>query len=252
LGEMKEVAIMGKRPVPKSVFRATYHLDEDRIKDINKHHGMKPLLEGIPLVSFKGDLVLYNEYVFSKIIIDDEINKPLEYVSTAKHDPDTRTFKNDDAFLNEILNNINPENVKSIYVSVIHEGIPDRDLFSGKKEYRSQRDIPETELVIICKSIHDVFDYGQKNNFKIIQPYGYQKPVEFYAPKYDTPEARANLAFDQRTTIHWQPDVRTDNMGMAAFSFYTADAKSTYTVIIEGVTDDGKMIRQEAKIMENE
>jgi len=85
-------------------------------------------------------------------------------------------------------------------------------------------------------------------NIKTISPLGYQKPVEFYAPKYDTPEKRQTQASDYRTTIHWQPVVQTDSIGVSSFEFYTADESTPYTVIIEGVADDGKIIRQETKL----
>ena len=43
----------------------------------------------------------------------------------------------------------------------------------------------------------------QKPNIASIVPLGFQKPVEFYAPKYDTSNQNPNP--DLRTTIHWQP-----------------------------------------------
>ncbi|MDR0714872.1 MAG: TonB-dependent receptor plug domain-containing protein [Bacteroidales bacterium] len=82
---------------------------------------------------------------------------------------------------------------------------------------------------------------------KTATPLGYQKPAEFYAPKYDAPSS-GNAPPDLRTTIHWQPDVRTDSTGVATFSFYTSDAASTYSVVMEGLTADGKIIRQEGKV----
>ena len=81
---------------------------------------------------------------------------------------------------------------------------------------------------------------------KKIMPLGFQKPAEFYAPKYNTPAQTTKP--DLRTTIHWQPSLATDEKGMASFSFYTADAPSTYTVVIEGVTDDGKIVYKRDKI----
>jgi TonB-dependent SusC/RagA subfamily outer membrane receptor len=83
---------------------------------------------------------------------------------------------------------------------------------------------------------------------KTLLPLGYQQPVEFYEPKYDTPEKQRSQVPDLRTTIHWQPVVQTDSEGIASCEFYTADEMTSYTMIIEGVTDDGRIIRQEEKI----
>jgi TonB-dependent SusC/RagA subfamily outer membrane receptor len=85
-------------------------------------------------------------------------------------------------------------------------------------------------------------------HIKTMLPLGYQPPVEFYAPKYDTPEKRKAPDPDLRTTIHWQPVVQTDTFGEASFEFYTADEPIAYTVVIEGLTADGRIIRQEKKL----
>jgi len=77
---------------------------------------------------------------------------------------------------------------------------------------------------------------------------GYQSPVEFYAPKYDTPEKRAGFRPDLRTTIHWQPLVFTNESGVASFEFYTSDDPTSYTVTIEGLAPDGTIIRRQEKL----
>ena len=71
----------------------------------------------------------------------------------------------------------------------------------------------------------------------------YAKNAEFYAPKYPTEESRKIINSDKRTTIHWEPNIRLNEKGEAGLSFYTADRPSTYTVVIEGITDDGKACR---------
>jgi len=84
-------------------------------------------------------------------------------------------------------------------------------------------------------------------NIKQLIPLGYQLPVEFYSPKYDTQESIHNSKPDYRTTIYWKPDVITDDEGNAALDFYTADDPATYSVIIEGMSDDGRLIHYYGK-----
>lgn len=55
---------------------------------------------------------------------------------------------------------------------------------------------------------------------------------DFYSPVYKTNEAPIKTDF--RATIHWEPDVITDQKGEATLKFYTSDRKTTYTVIAEG------------------
>jgi len=79
-------------------------------------------------------------------------------------------------------------------------------------------------------------------NIKPLIPLGYQLPVEFYSPKYDTQERIDDRKPDLRTTIYWKPNVVTDDAGNAKVDFYTADEPATYSVIIEGISDDGHLI----------
>lgn len=80
-------------------------------------------------------------------------------------------------------------------------------------------------------------------------PLGYQIKKDFYSPRYETALQKEQSKPDYRTTLYWNPDLRTDESGQAEFTFYTSDATSGgYTMIIEGITPEGKIIRQEKKI----
>jgi len=84
-------------------------------------------------------------------------------------------------------------------------------------------------------------------NIKQVIPLGYQAPVEFYSPKYESKESIENHMPDLRTTIYWKPNVMTDDEGNAKLDFYTADDPATYSTIIEGVSEDGKLIHYRGK-----
>ena len=88
----------------------------------------------------------------------------------------------------------------------------------------------------------------EKFNHIVYTPLGYQMPTEFYSPKYETLEAKRSVIPDLRTTIFWKPDVVISEDGEASFQFYTSDFKTTYSVVIEGITDDGRIVRQVEKI----
>jgi hypothetical protein len=79
-------------------------------------------------------------------------------------------------------------------------------------------------------------------NRKRILPLGYQVPVEFYSPKYDTPEALNNSTPDLRSTIYWKPNVVTDTGGKVSVSFYTSDSQTTYSAVLEGIGAGRKLI----------
>ena len=92
-------------------------------------------------------------------------------------------------------------------------------------------------------------DNTVKANTISVNPLGFQQPVEFYAPVYDTPALKYNGIPDYRTTIYWKPDIIVSDMGQAIFEFYTADFPTTYSVVIEGLTTNGTIIRQVEKIV---
>jgi hypothetical protein len=73
-------------------------------------------------------------------------------------------------------------------------------------------------------------------------PKGFNKVREFYSPRYDKPGS-ANLP-DLRTTIYWNPYLKTGDNGKTAFSYFNADGPGTYKVMVEGINADGELGRQ--------
>lgn len=80
-----------------------------------------------------------------------------------------------------------------------------------------------------------------KSNIIDLTPLGYVEERKFYVPKYDTPERRA--VNDIRTTIYWNPEVKTGEDGQAQLEYYNADGKGSYRVVVEGVDEDGNIGR---------
>ena len=74
-------------------------------------------------------------------------------------------------------------------------------------------------------------------------PKGFYKAREFYSPQYDNPHTNQKMA-DLRSTIYWNPNIITDKDGKASFSYFNADGKGTYRVVIEGIDADGNLGRQ--------
>ncbi len=67
---------------------------------------------------------------------------------------------------------------------------------------------------------------------------GYNVAREFYAPKYDV-NIPDHVRPDFRSTLHWQPNVRTDATGKATLTYWNTDAKTTMRIIAEGVSTQG-------------
>jgi len=100
-------------------------------------------------------------------------------------------------------------------------------------------------IVITTKTGRSGFtSHAKKENINTIYPLGYQSPDEFYSPKYDTVEDKNSTVPDLRTTIYWKPDVSIVGEENTEIEFYTADTPSTYYMVVEGITSDGKIIHQ--------
>jgi TonB-dependent SusC/RagA subfamily outer membrane receptor len=115
----------------------------------------------------------------------------------------------------------------------------------GKAAIFGMRGVGGVISITTRREIYDTpYTPNPNPHFQIYDPIGYQRPVEFYSPKYDTPETK-NLGLpDFRTTIYWKPDVVVSDDGKVSFSFYTSDFPTTYSIVIEGITSDGKIVRQ--------
>jgi hypothetical protein len=77
---------------------------------------------------------------------------------------------------------------------------------------------------------------------------GYAVAKEIYVPKYDMPEQLKNPAPDLRPIIYWNGNIHVDDKGTANILFYTSDPVTTYSIILEGLTNSGDIVHQTAQI----
>jgi TonB-dependent SusC/RagA subfamily outer membrane receptor len=76
-----------------------------------------------------------------------------------------------------------------------------------------------------------------------IMPLGYQKPTQFYEPKYEVDSIKMSPKLDLRTTIYWNPTLVADSTGTIHVKFFTADKANNYSVVLEGITSEGEICR---------
>lgn len=75
-----------------------------------------------------------------------------------------------------------------------------------------------------------------------ISPRGFAEAKQYYSPKYDVGEGiRYNS--DQRSSIHWEPALVSNEKGEAEFSFFTSDSSGKYLLVIEGIDLHGNIFR---------
>jgi hypothetical protein len=99
-------------------------------------------------------------------------------------------------------------------------------------------------LVITTKKTNEIeVDNSSDSNALQVSVMGFYKAREFYSPKYQVTDT-SNIGPDLRTTVFWKPDLISDKDGNASFSFYNADIKGIYRVVVEGIDENGNIGRQ--------
>jgi hypothetical protein len=115
------------------------------------------------------------------------------------------------------------------------------------KRYVDPMAIPweHTFIEVTTRSGHGPFVKKAIGTF-VYRPMPFTLPKQFYAPKY-TINSVPDMT-DIRSTIYWAPNIITDKEGKATIAFYTADAASTYTIIVEGTDLQGGVGAKRANI----
>ena len=81
-----------------------------------------------------------------------------------------------------------------------------------------------------------------------VSPLGYQRLKRFYPVCYDTEEKQSSVSEDNRSTLYWNPCVPITDNGEASFDFYTSDSDTPCTILVQGVSEDGRIISLKRKI----
>ena len=83
-------------------------------------------------------------------------------------------------------------------------------------------------------------------NVSTMMPLGYQKPAKYYSPVYETAAQRSRKE-KMRATLYWNPNLKVKD-GRGNIRFYTSDHMAPYTVLVQGLSSDGKPVVATAKI----
>ncbi|QKJ30942.1 hypothetical protein HQ865_14680 [Mucilaginibacter mali] len=124
----------------------------------------------------------------------------------------------------------------------------DKELYFNMPIEKYKR-VEVTQLVAGSRAFFLISAYTKQANPLIDNPgylgldvQGYYQARTFYKPVY---EGEANPPkTDMRTTIHWQPYLKTDADGKATFSFYNTSGSTTASIIVQGIKDDGTPISE--------
>ncbi len=142
------------------------------------------------------------------------------------------------------------DDIPYISFDVLSMDVNDIDNLFVIKEHTSMFGYyPETSGALVITTRGSTYQRSKSINIDRIRPLGYQMAAELYSPKYETKAQLESPIPDLRTTIYWNPGVQFSPSGEAVIEFYSADSPTTYRVVGEGVTIDGKMVQFSREIV---
>ena len=84
---------------------------------------------------------------------------------------------------------------------------------------------------------------GKSLSMAFVQQQGWHPDVAFFSPQYTDKNQKTRP--DHRTTLYWNPKVKTDANGHATVRFYASDISKRYLVTLEGVGNDGTIVHHQ-------
>ncbi|MBR2113468.1 MAG: hypothetical protein IJ929_02210, partial [Prevotella sp.] len=84
---------------------------------------------------------------------------------------------------------------------------------------------------------------GKPLSMAFVQQQGWHPDVAFFSPQYTDKNQKTRP--DHRTTLYWNPKVKTDANGHATVRFYASDISKRYLVTLEGVGNDGTIVHHQ-------
>jgi hypothetical protein len=121
--------------------------------------------------------------------------------------------------------------------------------------YRGQCDnlVSKAAALPTVGNIIAIYTYSGKGLINSQAPRGintmkipvFSTPKEFYVPRYENLKPEDWQKPDVRNLLHWQPELKADNLGKASLSIYNSDNIGTMQVIIEAISEKGEIGYQE-------
>ncbi len=105
---------------------------------------------------------------------------------------------------------------------------------------------PGGALAIYTKKGSDLFNSAGSDD--VVRYEGYSIIKDFYSPDYGTDTAAIKRP-DNRITLFWQPDIIFNGSNTEfPFRFYNNDRTKEFRIVVEGMTDDGRLLMIEKLI----
>ncbi|MBK0381168.1 hypothetical protein, partial [Mucilaginibacter segetis] len=203
--QLKQVDIKAKKKVYSSVgdrMFADEVIDNEKIKD--EHSLATAITKANPFIRF------------------DKNNEP-HYTGGRPLYKHFETVVDGALMDNGMIQQLGPDEVESI--EILHTGL--------------SLGVFDSQIIVINTKLHDPYHNYSKDvvaGMKAIKLQGYYQSREFYIPKYDAENKKADL----RDVVYWNPDIIPDENGEASVEFPNMGSKGTYRVVMEGIGAKGQ------------
>jgi hypothetical protein len=219
--------ILGEKDLEKADKKSLLHLLEENIKGFHESYGTS--------FAHNGGQNAVNLWYFIGlrpiVVLVDGIMLNLMYANY--------TFED----LKYYLQSHNAEDIKGMEIMKSDK----YTLYYASRYYANMDDFAFIELT--TRSGHGPITDNTPGMY-LYKPLAISWPKQFYKPRYLVTDTVKHLP-DLRSTIHWEPNIITDEYGKATVWFYAADKPATYTIITEGTDFNGNLGYKRQKIIIN-
>ncbi|WP_299367480.1 MG2 domain-containing protein [Winogradskyella sp.] len=94
---------------------------------------------------------------------------------------------------------------------------------------------------IYTKSGKGIYGMVKPKGYKVDKLQGFSEAIEFYAPNYETLSNQDWVIPDNRSVIHWSPNIELNAESEYLLEFYNDDYIGEVSVIVEAISKDGKI-----------
>ncbi|HYH13785.1 MAG TPA: hypothetical protein VD794_01105, partial [Flavisolibacter sp.] len=129
----------------------------------------------------------------------------------------------------DVINTIHPSDVAMVKVFKGPEG--------------AALGMSEGGIAIYTKKGTNVNTRPAEKGFFTENKIGYAVTREFFNPDYSL--ASDSSFTDNRATLYWNANLKTDKSGQATLRFYNNDITKKYKVVIQGMDKNGNLIHKE-------
>jgi hypothetical protein len=239
---LKEVKIKQKKIIQKSMNplgpgESDLAFDEKDIKESGTMNLYELLKQKIP--GFKVDRDFSTEYGKVAVGKDYAVPKINNYKTNIKIDGRPLPLFIDDVYsVEEYIAEMSEIQIVNLTGIEMLQSNPHMDRLKALLDPKRPAVWPVMPTIVITTRDGNGWFKSGTPGVVTYRPLPLMRPQQFYSPKYKA-EPETVLVPDYRATLHWEPNISTDQNGKAKVSFYTSDITGKYTVTVAGVDVTG-------------